>query len=52
MIYTVYVTAKAGKWIEDFEVDANSADEAIDKVLDDISYDAILIECDNIVEHL
>ena len=52
MIYTVYITPRINKWIEPHEVEANSADEAIDKVLDSISYDYIFVECDNIAEHL
>ena len=52
MIYTVYVTSRLGKWIETYEVEADSADQAIDKVLEDISYDVVFVECDNIAEHL
>jgi len=50
--YKVYVTAKFGKWINEYEVFAESADQAIDKVLEDIYYDAIFVECDNIADHL
>jgi len=52
MIYTVYITPKAKKWIETYDVEADSADQAIDKVLENISYDVIFVECDNIAEHL
>jgi hypothetical protein len=52
MIYTVYITPRVNKWIETYEVEANSADQAIDKVLEDISYDVVFVECDNIAEHL
>jgi hypothetical protein len=52
MIYTVYITPRVNKWLETHEVEATSADEAIDKVLDSIPYDCIFVECDNIAEHL
>jgi hypothetical protein len=50
--YKVYVTPKVGKWINEYEVFAESADKAIDLVLESVSYDAIFVECDNIAEHL
>ena len=52
MIYTVYITPRINKWLETHEVEADSALEAIDKVLEEIPYDCIFVECDNIAEHL
>ena len=52
MIYQVYLTFKVGKWIEPIEIEANSPDEAIDKVLEDVSADLIHISCEDIECHL
>jgi hypothetical protein len=48
MIYQVYLTFKVGKWIDAIDVEANSPDEAIDKVLADTSADLIHISCEDI----
>lgn len=52
MIYKVYLTFKVGKWIEPIEIEANSPDEAIDKVLEDVSAELIHISCEDIEAHL
>lgn len=52
MIYLVYLTYKTGKWIDAIEVEANSPDEAIDKILEDTSADLIHISCEDIEAHL
>ena len=52
MIYKVYLTFKVGKWIEPVEIEADSPDDAIDKVLDSVSADLIHISCEDIEAHL
>ena len=52
MIYQVYLTFKVGRWIEPVDIEADSPDEAIDKVLENVSADLIHISCEDIEESL